>query len=1245
MRLKRLEVQGFKSFAIQTEFGFEPGLTGIVGPNGCGKSNVVDAIKWVLGETRPTSLRGSEMQDVIFKGTASRSPLGYAEVTLVLDNDSPGGMGHLMASGPSEVSLTRRLYRTGEGEYELNKQDVRRRDLKQLLAGTGLGVNAYSIMEQGKIDAVLSANALDRRAIFEEAAGITRFRTDRKEAIRRLESTEKDLESVRAVLNELERQRNSLRVQASRARKHQELADQLRGWRAASALYRFQERQVERNHWDAEVTRLQALESEARNARATAEEESAAARESARNLAAEQARVIAEHSALLNEEGRRSERVRAAREHAQNLDRAAEGKTRRSQELFAEHETLVENVEAGKANLASEQERLTAADAGFKAHVETARVANEVYRQSGRELDESQRELLRAIEARTSAQNALADLDAEDRATRSEDERLRRRLQDLEAELARLEPEHTAASARFETADRRAREVRESEAAIKAAREQAFVALSESERALSETEKKLSGIVSKRNVLRDLENSMAGVEAGAKAVIQAKLPGVYGLISNFVSTNIDYAIALDAALGRYASAVVTANRSAAASCLHFVRERKAGKLSVVVERAAGETGDDVEAIPAGEGVRGMLLTLMTTDPKVAGALRPLLGHVVVVENLEVAEALRVEHPRYGFVTLAGERVDGTGVTGGQREASATPIARKSTLTVLETDVTSLSDEREALAASRENARAALATARQAEDAWAKEMQVSSREANEAQLAFSGIQTRFQRIQSERTTLASEASEMEQRRTQLRDRRSDVESKVASATEVVRVSSEKVHELQVKRVTDEKARDEAAAAESTARVEAARLRGDVERLRLEVARREESAERTRVEAERLDAESKSDRERSQRLAADAADLEASIREIADQRAVLEARVAEIKTLGARQAEEAEEAVRRERERTAILEEYQSQLGAGRLELQRAAMICNEIAQRAREEANVAIEELGSILQLTAEFQIDLAEQKMNDLKSRLEKLGSVSSDATTELDSIESRFADLDRQRSDLELGKRSLQETIKELDTRCGERFMEAFGQIKTNFSELFRRLFRGGRADIVLQMSEGVDPLEAGVEIVAQPPGKKLQTISLLSGGERTLTALALLFAAFKTKPSPFCVLDEVDAALDDSNVERFLNMLEEFKGSTQFIVVTHHRRTMAACSALLGVTMPEQGVSQKVAVRLEDVDRVVPGAVGSTGRGAVAVESTEHAEMEAATRTAVVEIVPTIPRPIRGLAGRVEGVGPEVQ
>ncbi|MFN0207014.1 MAG: AAA family ATPase, partial [Planctomycetota bacterium] len=822
MRLKRLEVHGFKSFAIRQDFGFEPGLTGIVGPNGCGKSNVVDAIKWVLGETRPTSLRGGEMQDVIFKGTASRPPLGYAEVTLVLDNNEQ------VLVGPSEVSLTRRLYRTGEGEYELNKQDVRRKDLKHLLYGTGLGVNAYSILEQGKIDAILSANPMDRRAIFEEAAGITRFRSDRKEAIRRLESTEKDLESVRAVLHELERQRNSLRVQASRARRHADLADQLRGWRASAALSRYKERLSEKQFANQEVLRLQDLESSSRQTRAQAEEESARAREEAKSLAAEQSNVVSSLSELQSEEGRRTERARAAREHSQALSNSSEAKSSRSAELLQLCEQLRADLESVTIQLQSCEQELVTGEADFEQKSEISKARNDAYRLMGRELEEAQRILLNGIEARTAAQNAFADLEAEDRATRNEYERLQKRLVDIRADIDRMVPLLSEAEVRHSGTVQTLTKLREEEANIQNELVDAQARFAAADVSLNDVEKKLSALESRLHVLRELESSLAGIGAAAKAVIQANVDGVVSHVADLVTTELSYALALEAALGRYGDGVVATSRSAAANCLHFIREKKLGRLSVIVvpdtsinepdggKRTADQ--DSANAIPEGSGVLGFLRQYVSCNITIQPVLDRILKNVVLVESLPDAELLIRNYPLYTFVTLHGERVDSTGVTGGSRETTATPIARKSTITALEIDERSANLVRENVQRERESAEQHVQSARTRQKEWSAMLEAANREAGDAKVAFSELSHRFERLDSERSILDAESVDISTRRNAVMLRRETVERDVRTTVEAVQTASAAVHSVQVKRHEEEKARDEAMALESAARVE-------------------------------------------------------------------------------------------------------------------------------------------------------------------------------------------------------------------------------------------------------------------------------------------------------------------------------------------------------------------------------------------------------------------------------------------
>ncbi len=1261
MKLKRLEVHGFKSFADRTEFGFEPGLTGIVGPNGCGKSNVVDAIKWVLGETRPTSLRGTEMQDVIFKGTSARPPLGFSDVTLVLerDADTDGPNEDASDEGASasvpavdlfaEVSLTRRLFRTGESEYLLNREVVRRKDLKHLLFDTGLGVNAYSIMEQGKIDAILSANAVDRRAIFEEAAGITRFRVDRREALRRLETTVKNLESVAAVLKELERQRNSLRVQASRARRHGQLVSQLRGWRAALFFGRFLERLSEREEARTRCTVLVEEEARAREARARAEGESRLAGEESRAFASEETRLLTDLGSLRTEETRRGERATAMRRSSAELSTSSQSKRRRASEIEAELATIGEERTRSDASLRDGEARVRAAEAELGQRVEVLRGTNEAYRSAGRSLEAAQKSVLAAIEGKTASQNALVNIEAEERATRASAERLARKLEDLGAEISRLEPERQTAQGRNDETTRRMAALRSEEARIRAARDGAQTALAETESRLAEIERRLSGLQSRLAVLRDLEAGMAGVGAPAKALLSARLHGVLGLLADRVQAPVEVAPALEAALGRRAGAVVVESRDAALATLAQLRERKLGRVAMVFASGGELPSAEGVAFPSGAGVVGRLLDRVTIDPEVARSIGALLANVVVVESAADAFRWLAEFPGLVFVTVSGDRVDASGLTGGIAEPTATPISRRSTIAALEAEVSAARRDQSLLETLRERARVALVQARGDEDRWTTALGTASREATDAQVAFQNAAHRLERLRNENALVQAEAAELASRRADLESRRASLDADLSQTVDRFREAADRASAAEAEKQAAERARDAAAEQEGAARVECARLRGEQDRLQTEHARRADAHERARRELESLGVESRDEAERADRARTEAEELERSIGDLVAQRSDVEQRLQEVRALAESRAASAESAMRRERERTADLERVSSDLSSAKLAEQRGAMQCEELVLRAKDEAGIDLQEFGAVFAPDESFSAGVAEERVAMLQGKLEKIGTVSSDATSELDSIEERFAALDRQRIDLDEARASLQETIQTLDQRCLERFREAFDSIHANFADLFRKLFRGGRAEV--RLAEGLDPLEAGIEIVAQPPGKKLQSITLLSGGERTLTALALLFAAFRTKPSPFCVLDEVDAALDDMNVERFLGMIEEFTKSTQFIVVTHHRRTMAACSALLGVTMPEHGVSQKVAVRFEDVDRVVPEAVGSAEERPAeeppvedrsieepAAESDPAEALDPAERDdePVVEITPARPRGSRAAGAR---------
>jgi len=1205
MRLRRLELFGFKSFADRTALEFQGTLTGIVGPNGCGKSNVVDAVRWALGEQRPTSMRGGEMADVIFKGSVSRPAMGVAEVTLTLDNED----GSLGERG-SEVAITRRVFRSGEGEYLIEGERVRLKDVRDMLYDTGLGSRGYAVLEQGRIDAVLSANPLDRRAVFEEAAGISRYRQRRKETEARLKRVEADVLRLDDVLRELGTRVRSLKIQAGKAERYVAARDEWRAERSRALRHRLLQHRTSLSRLAREIAALEARDQELRELRSGGESDVAQRQREQLALSAEVDRLSGEVARLAGD-------VRACDErHAQLLARAkgaraasAEESTRalelaRALELReAEAETLEQRARSLEEGLASQRERAAA---------ETERLAEaRAAWKSVRALCERQNEaVLGALHRKTEARNSLVHLDeargrlAERRARL--DARLddgRRAARELGGGAGEAEERRRWSAAELERAEGEA-------AALAAAREALERDAAELRRSLARRELERARASSRIEALRDWEREREALESGARALLAGQaagsLPGdagaLAGLVADHLRASTRLARALDAALGPAALGLVAASPELAGALLRWLRASgEEGQVRLYVPGTLGSA----PAARAADGellgrVEGALLDAVEVDPGFEPLARLLAGDVLIVRDLERGLELVRERPEWRYVTAEGELVEAAGVLGGRREIAQGAVGRRASARELEVELARLDealadDARRLAALERELDAAEERGAGLARELEARRGSLAQAEgdARTARARLADLEGALGELERERRSLEEEAQRLE---ADLDRSRASI---AASEADFERDNAALAALEGDARALEERSA-EAQRAEGEAQLAVARTAAELEGL----------GARAR-DLRRMCEESAAELERARRLAREqAASAEASVEEAervrADgDRALGERAEAEERLDALRRSERAgREAMQGQRQRvdavTRELEELAAALARLRLDEQRAELARAELAGRAQEDLAQSEDELLEDFEperaLAEESALAELDAQVAELKRRLDQLGPVNTDAVAELEEAQQRFDFLDAQRRDLAASRRTLEETVRTIDEESVRLFLETFEDVRAHFGVLFRQLFGGGRAD--LELAAGMHPLEAGIEITARPPGREMLPIGLLSGGQRTMTALALLFAVFRARPSPFCVLDEVDAALDDANVGRFLAMLDGFRTDTQFIVVTHNKGTMAACERLYGITMETKGVSRHVAVEFGDVDRYVPEATGDASQ-----------------------------------------------
>ncbi len=1246
MRLKRLVARGFKSFADRTEFEFDSRLTGIIGPNGCGKSNVVDAIKWVLGDQRAKSLRGSEMTDVIFKGAEGREAMGLAEVTITFE-DPEGRL-----DGRTEIDISRRLTLDKESSYLLNGSDVRLKDVRDVLLDTGLGTGGYSVMEQGRIDAVLSANPEARRAIFEEAAGVARFKLQKKESLRKLERTDQNLARVTDLLEERARRIRSLRIQAGKARRWQELQGALRDLRAALAVIDGQALQRELAALAGRLDQLQVELAAADDGRAAVAEQLTAADDTIAAAAKALAQVQDELRGCQGE--LLTHRERAAAQQHRAADRAAEIErgAQRAGGLVEQRDERAAAVARARDELVQKESELIELHRQLEAQRHAAQQALAALRTLQRDREAVRARQLELLHVRTRARNVAADATAKIAAARAREQRLAERQAVLAAETARLDGE--LADRRAEAADLATRErlLDERERAAIAdldGADGAAAALAEQESTLR---RELHALEGRRQALLAMEAHMEGFDQGPRHVLQTRPAGLRGRLLDLIEIDVQHGHALEAALGPYVQALVVDTREHAAAIVRELAERRLGRVLLLVEEAFGDAppcsaGSALLQPPPGvhyltDLVRHVVTEAGAVDAKASERLLGWLLRGVVVADFDIADPARAD---LCFVTPDGTLVCGPRLEGGAAaEGHAGLVVRRSQIHELAAAAAAVGERLAALQSGMEQATGRVERLKRELKAIGEALATVRRGAQAAEGQQARLEARAQDVAREGEELAFEAAELSGVRcgalarlgASLFDQfllgrqecaataaEQGFDARIATADKDAQAHARAEQELRIRQVHSGEVREGLV---RSIRMHDEALR-DFERALQELTDRQSDAEgdraRALVEFERLSAIAAALEDRLGELEAHKDAAQAAVDAAQSERARVQQQVQQwerARTIANEQLTHTR-LQRGEVEHRFVRLEDRLREDTG-VELRRCLGEIDGIGleDQARQHGPIAPRELCEQLEgpplppdhvhawyglqrlwERADFDVDGARKEVQVLQSQKERLGAVNLDAVAELDTEEGQFGTLEHEVADLKEARRALMETLKKLEAESKTLFESTFHEARKNFQEIFRKLFQGGKADMFLSNTDE-DLLEAGIEIVAQPPGKQLQSINLLSGGERSLTAVAILFALFKVRPSPFCILDEVDAALDETNVERFLRVLRDFTAQTQFCIVTHHKRTMADCQVLYGITMQRRGVSSRIAVSLQEVDSFQEGAVAGATATATA-------------------------------------------
>ncbi len=1181
MYLKTIELIGFKSFASKTKLDFEPGMTAIVGPNGCGKSNISDAIRWVLGEQSAKALRGSKMEDVIFNGTDDHKPLSMAEVSLtVADCESALGTEF------NEVTITRRVLRSGEGQYFINKAPCRLKDIQRLFMDTGIGTNSYSLMEQGRIDLILSSRPEDRRAVFEEASGITKFKADKKEAIRKLEQTEANLLRLADIIREVKRRIISLQRQAGKAKRYKALQDELRSL----------DIHLSRERMGTLLGEIQTLES--RLAHLAEQEEATRA-----DIEHTEQQTHALRTAVQEKENEIARAMDAASRAASDLDRARQT-IQVNEDRICEMRELSDrdskDADDAQGRLHTHQQALESIEQRHQDAVRDYNQAEQELQESSarlKELDASVENIRQALNQLRSEsidldsrgsrlQNELSDLDAQERTSVLRRERLSAELSETKRGVEKFEHRRADAEAHMEQLRNEVTRHESETDAIQQEQSELARHIAEQRQALGDLGQRTAAREAQTELVAQDEAEAESLPPGARRLLgrEGEPAGdrshVLGTLAEHLHAQPAYQRALEAALRAWLDAVIVTDPQALRDAVRALEQADAGSARLLCAQTHLPESDPTEGLP---GIP--LLHHVEVSETARSLAERLLRFVRVVDDLDPLEFPL--HPRAVFVTPNGAvlRGDGAGELWRPGSQESNPMTRRHLLAQWATEIRDLREQivraesalqalttrNEKLDHTLQEARTRLEESRRKQAICEGEHQVKAEEATQAQ-------ERMETVSFELNALVEQQSSSGDRRTAITQELEQVRNRQGAARHEITTQTDALHSTETERgewlseVTEKRVQlgeRRQAVAQLTAQAEDLRVR--MTELETMIRERREGLNSYHSRMDELRAHIEQTRNRLQPLETDVQRHNDALDTARRDRQNKTLALAELETSL--------------QEKRGVLDDLRTRRSKLDVELAEQRMRRQNIIERIAQDYHITPEQMEN--EPDPEWpegetpDRETLETNVAEIRAKLESMGPVNLIAIEEHEELEERYRFLTEQQTDLIKGKAQLMDMIRRINNTTTDMFTRTFEQVNTHFQETFKNLFGGGSAKLVLVDDE--DVLESGIEIIARPPGKKLQSVSLLSGGERTMTAVALLFALYMVKPSPFCVLDELDAALDDSNISRFVGMVKGFVKDSQFVLITHNRQTIEAADALYGVTMEKFGISKIMSVRFQ--------------------------------------------------------------
>lgn len=1178
MYFKRLEMHGFKSFAEPVVIEFHEGVTCIVGPNGSGKSNISDAIRWVLGEQSPKMLRGGKMEEVIFSGTASRKSRGMAEVTLVIDNSTG-----ILPIDYNEVAITRRMYRSGESEYLINNNHCRLRDIRELIMDTGIGVDGYSLIGQGKIADIVSSKPESRREIFEEAAGVVMYKSKKAESERKLAGANANLERVNDIIGEIEGRIDGLREDSAKAKEYLELKDRYRELEINITLKNVEKLDSSNSTLKEDADQLAENIEKLTAKKKEMDEKLTEGR--ARNESLEQLGSDARDKLLskVEEINKLTNKSQLDSEKAAAIDRdyaRISEEISQLEEKFAREAENAESLEANKdavlAELKAEEDKL-----GEKVEAYN-RVTEESLKLS--ETIENAKNQMFSLHSRVSAKRSEA------KSMESYKESLAKRKEQILSEGAEIQESTKAFREAVEKAEARQKEnmrlMDEAAEELKSVREDSIFRNNNIKTLTAQAEDiriRAGQLTARKKTIEEMENNYEGYNGAVRFIMKSNIKGIDGVVAELMKVPAGLEIAVETALGAGMQNIVCEKDANAKEAINLLKSNKAGRLTFLpIESVKASPVNVSRAISGAPGFRGLAADLVEYDGKYESVFRYLLGRVAVVDNMDRAVALsKAAGNGLRFVTLDGEIINASGaITGGKyKNATANLLARRSEIEKLKQDIDSMKEEYKGVEEQLDSEKKkAEELASKIEDIETRrrdlELEAADISAKLNMLAESGKDAEQNTAKKERELAAIEqdfenavkmseeafrhADEAEAEIERLNE---EINGKIEEYEKIKEKVSEAAEEITAARIAKT---DRDNKFESVCQL-LSRVQDAIDDFTIQIDDRNDMLEVLEQEKNKLLFNSEDVGDTVKALSEEKMELEDYIARISQEKAVL---VEELNTLNAEYYSVGDS-----------LNAYQDQKYQQEIKLAKNETQLDTIKEKLWDEFEISY---AQALEFKKEnFALAPAVKESREIRNRMRELGDINVGAIKEYEQVSERYGFLTEQRTDITAAMDELKAIINDMEKTIKTRFKENFDQIVVNFEEIFKELFGGGHAE--LRLDDEDNPLEAGIEIIAQPPGKKLQNINLMSGGEKTMTAIALMFAVLKTKPTPFCILDEVEAALDDANIDRFAEYLRKFH-EIQFAIVTHQKATMEHADVLYGVTMPEQGISKVLSLRLGD-------------------------------------------------------------